>query len=115
MSTPLITAGALMFALSFSAIAEDMPGMRMDGMNMESSQAAAPASAEGTIKAIDVERHTVTLAHGPVAALKWPPMTMGFKVTEEQLKGLQIGDKVDFEFLYEGGASKIVSIRKKQL
>ncbi|RFQ07196.1 heat-shock protein HtpX, partial [Pseudomonas sp. ATCC 13867] len=34
-----------MFALSFSAIAEDMPGMKMDGMNMESSQAAAPASA----------------------------------------------------------------------
>ncbi|KSW24320.1 MULTISPECIES: copper-binding protein [unclassified Pseudomonas] len=113
MNTPLITAGALMLALSFSAIAEDMPGMKMDGMKMDSSQAAAPASAEGTIKAIDGERHSVTLAHGPVASLQWPPMTMGFKATEEQLKGLQVGDTVDFEFLYEGGASKIVSIRKK--
>lgn len=113
MNTPFFTAGALMLALSFSAIAEDMPGMKMDGMSMDSSQAAATASAEGTIKAIDGERHSVTLAHGPVAALQWPPMTMGFKATEEQLKGLQVGDKVDFEFLNEGGASKIVNIRKK--
>ncbi|MFU5345262.1 copper-binding protein [Pseudomonas aeruginosa] len=118
MKNPLIAAGALLFALSIAATAEDMPGMKMDGMsmdgmNMESSQAAAPANAEGTIKAIDVQRHTVSLAHGPVAALRWPPMTMGFKATDEQLKGLQVGDKVDFEFANERGTSRIVNIRKK--
>lgn len=113
MKKPLIAAGTLLLALSFAATAEDMPSMKMDGMNMESSQVAATASAEGTIKAIDGERHSVTLAHGPVAALQWPPMTMGFKATEEQLKGLQVGDKVDFEFVNEGGASRIVNIRKK--
>ncbi|QIE91341.1 copper-binding protein (plasmid) [Pseudomonas nitroreducens] len=113
MNTPLITAGALMFALSFSVIAEDMPGMKMDGVSMDGSQAAATASAEGTIKAIDGERHSVTLAHGPVAALQWPPMTMAFKTDPGQLDNLQVGDKVAFEFLYEGGASKIVNIRKK--
>ena len=34
-------------------------------------------------------------------------------VTVLQLDNLQVGDKVAFEFLYEGGASKIVNIRKQ--
>ncbi|MGP5739586.1 copper-binding protein [Pseudomonas aeruginosa] len=113
MKKQLIAAGTLLLALSFAATAEDMPGMNMDGMNAESSKTAPSASAEGTIKAIDNERHTVTLAHGPVAALQWPPMTMAFKTEPGQLDNLQVGDKVAFEFLYEGGASKIVNIRKK--
>lgn len=118
MKKPLIAAGTLLLALSFAATAEDMPGMKMDGMDMddmnaESSKITPSASAEGTIKAIDTERHTVTLAHGPVAALQWPPMTMAFKTEPGQLENLQVGDKVAFEFLYEGGASKIVNIRKQ--
>ncbi|WP_152223103.1 copper-binding protein [Pseudomonas sp. SCB32] len=118
MNTPLISAGALLLTLSFSATAEDMPGMKMDGMNMdgmamESTQAAPTASAEGTIKAIDGERHTVTLAHGPVAALHWPPMTMAFKTTPGQLDGLQVGDKVAFEFRNGNDGAAIMSIRKQ--
>ena len=118
MKKPLIAAGTVLLALSFVAAAEDMPGMKMDGMNMdgmnaESSKATPTASAEGTIKAIDNERHTVTLAHGPVAALQWPSMTMAFKTEPGQLDNLQVGDKVAFEFLYESGESKIVNIRKK--
>ncbi|WP_207886605.1 copper-binding protein [Pseudomonas sp. 30_B] len=118
MKTPLVAAGALLCALSFAATAEDMPGMKMDGMsmdgmNMESPKAAPTASAEGTIKAIDGERHTVTLAHGPVAALKWPPMTMAFKTAPGQLDSLQVGDKVDFEFSNGNGGASILSIRKQ--
>lgn len=113
MKASLITAGAVLLALSLSATAEDMPGMKMDGMNMGAIQEIPPASAEGVIRAIDVAHQTVILAHGPVPALQWPPMTMAFKATTPQLEGLNVGDNVDFEFRHDGDTSKIVSIRKK--
>ena len=115
MNRLLIGAGALLLALSFTATAENMPGMKMDGMTMESTQAAPTASAEGTIKAIDAERHTVTLAHGAVTALHWPPMTMAFKTAPGQLNGLQVGDTVTFEFRTEGADTTIVSIQPLRL
>lgn len=85
----------------------------MEGMEMKQESKQAPvASAEGTIKAIDLAKHTVTLAHGAVPAVQWPPMTMAFSVTEGQLKGLKVGDSVTFSFRVEGSKATIVSIRK---
>lgn len=46
------------------------------------------------------------------ASVQWPPMTMAFSVTEDQLKGLTSGDRVSFSFRLEGGRATIVSIRK---
>ena len=80
---------------------------------MSASQAAPNAHAEGTVKAIDSEHGKVTLAHGPVAALQWPAMTMGFSATGEQLDGLKVGDKVDFDFRMQGSAATIIEIRKE--
>ncbi|EAN8120668.1 copper-binding protein [Pseudomonas sp. NY15356] len=110
---------ALLFAFAAGAQAQngmagmDMKDMPMDGMDKKATQAASVAHAEGTIKAIDTERGTVTLAHGPVAALKWPAMTMGFKASAQQLEGLGVGDKVGFDFRMEGNAATIVDIRKQ--
>ncbi|QRY77303.1 copper-binding protein [Pseudomonas sp. PDNC002] len=117
MRTPLITA-ALLLALPFAVSAEemsgmDMKGMKLDGMDMESHQAAPTASAQGTIRAIDTQRNTITLAHGPVAALQWPPMTMAFKTTPVLLEGLKVGDPVDFEFRNASDGAALVSIRKR--
>ncbi|WPN45076.1 copper-binding protein [Pseudomonas sp. P8_241] len=105
-------------ALVFSLVtrAEDMQGMKMDdmeGMEMKQESKQTPvASAEGTIKAIDPAKHTVTLAHGAVPAVQWPPMTMAFSVAENQLAGLKVGDRVSFSFRLEGGKGTIVSIKK---
>ncbi|MCP1651418.1 copper-binding protein [Pseudomonas nitroreducens] len=112
MKTPLIALGALLLGLSHSALAEDMAGMTMDDMSMDSTQQAPTASAEGSVRAIDAERHLVTLAHGPVAALHWPPMTMAFKATAAQLDGLKVGDKVSFEFRNASDGATLVNIRK---
>ena len=112
MKTPLITLGALLLALSHPVLAEDMSGMPMAAMSVEDNRQAPTASAEGTIRAIDAERHIVTLAHGPVEALQWPPMTMGFKATAAQLEGLQIGDKVAFEFRSTSDGATLVNIHK---
>ena len=75
MKPSLIVFAGMASVLSFAACAEDMPGMKMEGMATELQQAPV-ANAEGTIKAIDPAGHTVTLAHGAVPALQWPPMTM---------------------------------------
>lgn len=56
----------------------DMKGMDMAKKPAAGAQAAREAS--GTIKKIDVKTSSVVISHGPVASLKWPPMTMGFKI-----------------------------------
>jgi Cu/Ag efflux protein CusF len=76
----------------------DMKGMDMKGMNME----AAPAthSGTGTVKKIDAAKGVVTLAHGPIASLRWPAMTMSFELKDAALaKGIKVGDAVDFELV----------------
>jgi len=116
MKLTLIAVASTIVTLSFSAMAEDMPGMKMDGMEgmqmKQESKQTPVANAEGTIKAIDPAKHTVTLAHGAVPAVQWPPMTMAFSVAEDQLVGLSVGDRVSFSFRLEGGKATIVSIKK---
>jgi len=61
---------------------------------------AAPAThrGSGTVEAVDVSNASVTLAHGPIASLKWPAMSMDFKVTDAALlRTLKPGQKIDFE------------------
>ncbi|QQZ44432.1 copper-binding protein [Pseudomonas sp. SK3(2021)] len=111
----IVVAGTLA-VLSLAAHAEDMPGMKMDDMNgmpmKQEARQVQQATAEGTIKAIDTTKQRVTIAHGAVPAVQWPPMTMAFAATAEQLQGLAIGDRVTFAFRLEGGAATIVSIGK---
>ncbi|MBF8730092.1 copper-binding protein [Pseudomonas guariconensis] len=115
----LYLSAVLMLAFATGAQAQDsmkgmdMKNMPMEGMDMKTEQAAPAAHAEGTIKAINTEQGKVTLAHGPVAVLKWPAMTMGFKATAQQLEGLKVGDKVAFDFRMENNAATIVEIRKQ--
>jgi Cu(I)/Ag(I) efflux system membrane fusion protein len=56
--------------------------------------------AEGTVDSVEAKVGTVTITHGPVATLKWPAMTMEFKVANAALlKELQPGQTVSFEFV----------------
>ena len=57
----------------------------------------------------------LTLALTPAALpeLEWPPMTMDFKATSEQLQGLKEGDEIEFEFTSEGMNSIITSIKQR--
>lgn len=75
------------------------------------AEAAPSARASGTVKAIDTVKGRVTLAHGAVPSLHWPAMTMDFAATPEQLQGLKVGDRVEFEFHAEGMNARILSIR----
>jgi RND family efflux transporter MFP subunit len=70
----------------------------------EMPQKLAPAAvghkAEGTVDGIDAKSGKLSLNHGPVAALKWPAMTMEFKAANASLLGgLKPGQAVRFEFV----------------
>ena len=71
---------------------------------------ATVASASGKVEAVDTTAGTVTIAHGPVEALKWPAMTMAFKASPEQLASVKAGQQVEFEFEAKGMDSTITRI-----
>lgn len=54
--------------------------------------------AEAKIEAL--EKDAITLSHGPIAALKWGPMTMEFKPppAKDLPRNMAAGDRVTFEF-----------------
>jgi membrane fusion protein, copper/silver efflux system len=72
--------------------------------------ASAPAAAaaagavghkgQGTVDGVDAKAGTVSLNHGAIESLKWPAMTMEFKVANASLlKDLKPGAPVAFEFV----------------
>lgn len=78
----------------------------LKGVEARLNQNPAPSAAdkaerhrgEALIEALD--RDTVTLSHGPVPSIKWDAMTMEFRLPppNQRPRGLEAGDRVDFEF-----------------
>ena len=60
------------------------------------------AQATGVVMAIDAARGIITIAHDPIAARKWPAMTMTFKLKKGVLGKVQAGQRVRFWFEGEG-------------
>jgi Cu(I)/Ag(I) efflux system protein CusF len=98
---------ALVMALSAAGIQAAEPG----GMKPEQSAPKATVSrSTGVVKSLDATLGTVTLAHEPVPALNWPAMVMPFRISPALAKGLQAGQKVDFEFESQGMSATITRI-----
>ncbi len=85
---------------------------------MDHSSHAAPAAkatsqplAEGTIRKLDLAAGKVTIAHGEIANLNMPPMTMSFKAKDAaMLKPWKAGDKIRFRAADANGVLTVVSI-----
>lgn len=77
-------------------------------VNKQRGQVASVAKAEGTVESMDAGK--ITIAHGPVDALKWPAMTMAFNATPEQLASVKAGQKIQFEFTADGMDATITNI-----
>jgi Cu(I)/Ag(I) efflux system membrane fusion protein len=73
---------------------------------------AATHRATGKVERIGKDE--VTISHGPVPSLKWPPMTMAFSAPAGGLpQDVQVGDTVEFEFRKGGkGGFEIVAIAR---
>ncbi|MBT9455359.1 MAG: efflux RND transporter periplasmic adaptor subunit [Burkholderiaceae bacterium] len=71
---------------------------------------AAGHSATGTV--IELGEGSVTLAHAPVPALKWPAMQMDFKLVDARLRaGLKPRQVVQFSFVKQGDDYVVTAIQ----
>lgn len=101
---------ALGLSLTFPVLADDMGGMSNKGMKPAAAKTAT-AHGTGVVTAIDTAAGTVTLSHQPIQELRWPAMTMGFKVARpELLRGLVVGAKVKFDLQGSGMNHVITAI-----
>jgi Cu(I)/Ag(I) efflux system membrane fusion protein/cobalt-zinc-cadmium efflux system membrane fusion protein len=121
-NTSVVSIMAIAALLSIGAIAHAQPAdastfshpmmlanasMDMKGMDMKNMKMEAPATithhGAGIVKKIDANSGIVKLAHGPIASLNWPAMTMGFKLKDAALaKGIKSGDVVNFDLIQSG-------------
>ena len=76
--------------------------------------AVAGHQANGTIEEIDSASGTVSMRHDPIPSLKWPAMTMEFKVANGALlKNLKPGAKVAFEFVERAPGEWVITSVKQ--
>jgi Cu(I)/Ag(I) efflux system protein CusF len=102
---PLIAALALFAALPAFAQA---PGRTVNAAPAAAA-AARTGEGQGVVKAVDIDAGTITLHHGPVAALGWPAMTMTFKAAPALLQGVKPGQKVTFT-VADGETPEVVAL-----
>lgn len=69
---------------------------------------------EGTVRKIDTANGRVTIAHGPLANLGMPPMTMVFKVKDAAfLRDLKVGDGIRFVAEQSGNDYVVSRLQRK--
>ncbi|MDE2564403.1 MAG: copper-binding protein [Burkholderiales bacterium] len=114
--TPAACATGLALALALAATVAPARAQsvmdKMPAMTQPQAAQAGPASATGLVKAVDPAAGKVTLAHGPIPGLHWPPMTMTFQVRDKALfDKLVVGKTVGFDVVHEGGAYVVTAVR----
>jgi Cu(I)/Ag(I) efflux system membrane fusion protein len=86
---------------------------RLQAASPPASAADGAHQAAGRITAIGDD--AITIAHGPVASLRWPPMTMAFQLERRDMaRGLAVGDEVQFRFREVEQGYLIGQIRKTE-
>ena len=94
-------------------------GITFTGWSIQSADSVPPTNAKsapiighGTIEAIDLQKHQLTIKHEAITTLKWPAMTMPFTATEKlDISQWKIGDKVKFQ-LDKNKTNQIIQIEK---
>lgn len=80
--------------------------------NMAMPAGSKMGKGSGTVTAVDAATGKITLNHGAIPAVGWPAMKMGFTAKPELLKGVAVGDKVDFDVTVTGTAGEVTAIKK---
>jgi RND family efflux transporter MFP subunit len=111
---------AVVVAANFLIDAESNLKAALQGLS-PAPAASAPATgatggktvgyqASGKVVSVDSAAETATLAHGPVPALKWPGMTMDFRIANSALlKDLTPGRTVQFEFVQRAQGEWVIT------
>lgn len=87
------------------------PADAMSGMAMPAGSKMGKGS--GTVAGIDVAGGKITLDHSAITAVGWPAMKMEFSAKPELLRGMAVGDKVDFEVTVTGNGGEINYLKKQ--
>ena len=104
---------ALPFLLAACGEATNPQDRRQGAAANASATVTQPSyAAEGEVTAVAGDR--LTISHGAVEGLGWPPMTMAFQNASPQVvRGIAVGDRVRFEFHQSGGSYVLSSIAKQ--
>ena len=77
-----------------------------------SAAAVREFSARGRV--VEIDGASITLEHEPVAALKWPAMTMPFQLARPDLaRSVKTGDAVRFRFVQQGDEHVVTAIERE--
>ena len=68
-------------------------------------------SGSGTVQSLTGD--TVAIAHGPIAGIGWPAMTMTFTAPPGVANGVKAGDQVGFSFRKDGSAYVLTSLKRR--
>ena len=110
MKTKSILAASAVLLIAVTACGPEADKQQTPAPKATPASAVQQGKGEGTITAIDPGKNMVTLDHGEIAALKWPPMKMGFEASADLLKGLKVGDRVAFELDWDGAKGRVTRI-----
>jgi Cu/Ag efflux protein CusF len=77
------------------------------------AQQAAENRGMGVVQTVDAANNSLTIAHEPIAALRWPAMTMAFKVDRpELLEGVEAGKRIEFTLRGRDMSAVVTSIEE---
>ncbi|OGA57963.1 MAG: copper-binding protein [Burkholderiales bacterium RIFCSPHIGHO2_01_FULL_64_960] len=75
------------------------------------SSPAAASMTDGEVRKIDKDSSKITIKHGEIKHLEMPGMTMVFNAKDKSLLDkVQVGDKVSFMVVSEGGKMVVTAI-----
>ncbi len=75
---------------------------------------AAAHKAQGTVNKVDAAAGKINLKHDPVPSIRWPAMTMDFKLADPAVAhGVKPGDQVEFVFEQRGRDYVVTRIDKR--
>jgi Cu(I)/Ag(I) efflux system membrane fusion protein len=99
---------------SFDSASNQAAGLVDTAQAATKSIASVSHRADGVVDSVDAATQAVTVSHTPVASLKWPAMTMEFKLANAALaKGLKPGSTVAFEFVERAPGEWVITSIKK--
>jgi Cu/Ag efflux protein CusF len=103
----------LNFAKRSTAILSALCTFSLDVSAVAKTPIYKTGSGTATVISVDKTAGKIKLNHGPIPALKWPGMKMGFVAKQEVIGTIASGDKVIIDIRSGGGKYEITKIVKQ--
>jgi Cu/Ag efflux protein CusF len=91
----------------------DTNGAEAPAENVAEEVEVKSTTGTGSVVAVDPDKGTVRLTHGPLPEVNWPGMTMTFDAKPEVLEGVAAGQEIEFDVAFRGGSGEVTAIRRK--